>query len=74
LLLLAAFQNCIKKLKDELLLFSRQKFDLLELALKLSSGSGFAFRRDGFASQKLGNRNFQRGCRLAILEKCLPKG
>lgn len=54
-------QNRIEKLKNELLLFSRQQLDLLELALKLQSLSGFGFGCERFASQEFGDRNIQRG-------------
>jgi len=60
-LLLLIVQNRIKKLKDKLLLFTRQQFDLLELSLKLRSRTRLAFRGVRFASQKFGNGNFLSG-------------
>jgi len=50
-------QNRIKKLKDELLLFSRQQFDLLELTLKLRLRSGIAFDDERLAAKKFQNEN-----------------
>jgi hypothetical protein len=45
--LLIAFQDGIEELEDELLLFTREEFDLLELSLELRSRGPFSFSADG---------------------------
>lgn len=51
LLLLLVVEDGIEKLEDELLLFAREEFDLLELSLELRSRAGFAFGGVRLAAQ-----------------------
>lgn len=67
--MLAAFENGVEELEDELLLFTRQELDLLELALKLRSGSGFGFGGERFASQKFRHPDTQSGGAFDEIER-----
>ena len=50
--MLIAFENGIEELEDELLLFTREEFDLLELSLELRLRAGFGSRGENFPSGK----------------------
>jgi hypothetical protein len=60
-LLLLVVENGIEELKDELLLFTREEFDLLELSLELRSRSGLTFGGVRLASEEFGDRDFESG-------------
>lgn len=54
-------EDRIEKLKNELLLFARQRLHPLELSLELGCRAGLAFRGVRLAAQEFGDRDFESG-------------